>query len=378
MIVYWSMVLWTPIVYFFYFATKRENRIEQINREKKYSNPYKLSLFWALLLFGFFFFWMVIRKRTGDTVNYIGIYNNLTTDFGEGLSNIDWSGKETKGPLFQFYMLFVKCFISPNDTTFWIASITTFSILPLFIQLREYSVDFFTTSYMFITMQTFFWLMNGVRQALCVCILFGCINWIKDGKWIKFFIVVWIMSLVHQTCLILIPLYFVARFKPWRIKTAVFIFCIILIGLFSDSIFGGVDNMLADTAYSGATSQFAEDDGVNPIRVLFYFLPVLLAYNRRNELEEYYNDYPILPICINMSIVAFGLYFIGMFTSGILIGRLPIYAEVYNLLLFPYLFRFCFKNQPYIKAGIYILFLAYFYLTFQNVVYDSELTGWLV
>ena len=80
-----------------------------------------------------------------------------------------------------------------------------------------------------------------------------------------------------------------------------------------------------------------------------------------------------------MSLVSAALYLVGMFTSGILIGRLPIYCDVYDLILIPFLLQAAFDNQERkISKPIYTcVLLLYFYLLSSNCYYISDITGLL-
>ena len=72
----------------------------------------------------------------------------------------------------------------------------------------------------------------------------------------------------------------------------------------------------------------------NVFRVLVYSVPTILSLIGLKYIH-YEND-PVINFCANMSIVSTGLYIISMFTSGIFIGRLPIYASLYNYILLPW------------------------------------------
>lgn len=374
MIIYWSMILWAPIIYFFYTANNKE-AVKLTDYNINRGIQYKIPISYAIAVFAFFIFWIGMRTDIADTSTYIGMFDGVSTDFSYGWSQIDWEGKQ---PGFDIFNLFFKCFIS-QDSQWWLMCIAIVSGLCVMSVLRRYSVDFFYSSFLFMTMLTFTWMMNGMRQFICVSILFACCNWIKDGKYVKFFIAVLLLSTVHLTAILMIPIYFVVRAEPWSRRIALFIVGIILICIFSEPFFSGVDSALGNTAYAGATSQFEEDDGVNPLRVLFFAIPPVIAFWKREELKLYYDKLPMLKISINMSLAAACLYFVGMLTSGILVGRLPVYCDVYNLLLIPYLFHIAFKQgERRIVEVIYtIILLLYFYLMMRNWSYVSDLTGYI-
>ena len=77
-----------------------------------------------------------------------------------------------------------------------------------------------------------------------------------------------------------------------------------------------------------------------------------------------------------MSTISAGLYFVGMFTSGIMIGRLPIYFSLYNFILLPYLFNFIYtKSTKLLYTGFSILYLAFYYVSASKFYYISDVLG---
>ena len=375
MIIYWSMVLWVPLIYGLYNISHKKDPIQAKADIRNGVND-KIPLIFCLLVFGYFIFWIGNRKYVFDTYNYLLIFNSIPKDFNRAWSQIQWEGK---GPAFEAYTVLFKCFIS-LDYTWWLMSIAIICGLCVLHTIRKYSVDFFFSSFMFITLLTFTWMMNGMRQFFAVAVIFAFSDFLEEGKFLKYAVVVLLMTTFHPTCILMIPFYFVARAKPWHNATFVFIVAILLICFFADPFFAGVDNALSNTAYSGSVAQFSEDDGVNPIRVAFFAVFPIGAFILRKKLEPYYEKYPMLPISINMSLITAALYLVGVFTSGILIGRLPIYCEVFNHLLVPYILILGLNEneQKIVKPILVIVLLLFFYLTFamtQN--YHSDLTGYV-
>ena len=373
MIIYWSMVLWVPLIYFVYsLGHKEEVMLTDYNIQQGIQK--KIPIAYAIVVFGYFIFWIGMRRKFVDTNAYLAAFESIPTDFSTAWNQINWEGKS---PGFDIFNIIFKCFIS-QDSQWWLMTIAIISGVCIMVVVRKYSCSFFYSAFLFMTMLTFTWLMNGMRQFICVAFLFLFCDWIKDGKFIKFLILVLIMSTIHTTALLMIPIYFVARSKPWDKKIGLFIIGIILICIFAEPFFNGVENVLSGTAYEGSTEQFKEDDGVNPIRVLFYAIPPIIAFIFRQKLEPYYEKNPIIPICVNMSLITAALYLVGMFTSGILIGRLPIYCEVYNLVLIPYLLHYCFdKNIRNIVTIVYSCVLLLFFYLICPSYYHSDITGYV-
>ena len=375
MIVYWSMILWVPLIYGLYNISHKKDPVQARADIRNGVND-KIPLIFCLLVFGYFIFWIGNRKYVFDTYNYLFIFKSIPKDIDLAWSQIDWAGK---GPAFEVYNVIFKCLISDNYT-WWLMSIAILCGFFVMHTLRKYSMSFFFSCFTFMTLLTFTWMMNGMRQFITVAVIFAFADYIKDGKFLKYIFVVIIMSTFHPTCLLMIPLYFVARARPWSKMTLGFLSVILIVCVFSEPIFRGVNNALTDTAYSDSINQFENDDGVNPIRVAFFAVFPLGAFLLRKRLEPYYEKIPMLPICINMSLIADSLYLIGVFTSGILIGRLPIYCEIFIHLLIPYLLILGLTDEErrIVKPILVFVLLLFFYLTFavsQN--YHSDITGYI-
>lgn len=378
MIIYWSMLLWPAFIYLIYSAAnkRKEEKAFALSGNVKAVKPPesdKFPLSYAIIIFAFFTFWIGMRGPMFDTWLYIEEFNNIPADFSLAWSEIDW---DSKAPGFGAFNIIFKCFIS-KDYHWWLMTLAIISMLPLMQVLRKYSCDFFFSSFVFVALTTFTWPMNGMRQFICVAILFGCCDLIKDGKFIKFAIVVLLLSTVHYTCLMMLLVYFVAKSKPWQMRIFIFIIIIALACMFAEPLFAGLeDTVLSGTAYAGATAQFANDDGVNPLRALFYAVFPVLAFIRRKSLEEHYDSNPMLPIAINMSLVSAMLYVVGIFTSGILIGRLPIYCSVYNMILIPCIINYGFneKDRRIVRMFAVLYLMVMFYMECPGY-YNSDLTG---
>ncbi len=375
MIIYISMLIFPFVVYLLYSVSNTEKYesfvYDSIILTNQRKNKDKIPLFFCLLVFGYFTFWIGMRTYIADTTQYIISFNIIPLDFNTAWAEINWEGK---GPGFEVYKVLFKCFIS-SDYRWWLMSIAIISSLCVLVVLRKYSVDFFFSSFLFISTGTYFWMMNSMRQFTCVSLLFLCCDLVKNGKFLKFFIAVLLLSTIHTTALLMIPIYFVVRSKPWSFRIIFFIVIIIFICIFSEPFFAGMDDTLQGTNYSNISQIMQDDNGVNPIRVAFYAIPPILAFWKKNILQEYFKENKLLSICINMSLVAAALYLVSMFPSGTIIGRLPIYCEIYNLLLIPFILKYGFEEkESKIVRLVYILVLIlYFYLNCPPY-YHSDLT----
>lgn len=202
---------------------------------------------------------------------------------------------------------------------------------------RKYSSRYLVSFFLFIASTDYIsWMFNGIRQFLAVTITFIGIKFILDKKYAKAIILILIASLMHQSALVVIPFVFIAQGKAWNKKTLLFMIVVIIavagIGQFTNVL----DSMLAETQYKNVVSDWQSwnDDGTNALRVLVYAVPSILALIGLRFIRN--EDDKVINLCTNMSIVSVGFYIVSMFTSGIFIGRLPIYFSLYSYILLPW------------------------------------------
>lgn len=363
------MIVWVSVLGGLNHLIQRNSQVQYMKRSV-YKND--VPLFMALLTFGYIIFWVGIRSGVADTAAYIAGFNSTPVS----LSAIPqyWDFGDNKSPGFTTFNILFKHFIS-TDYHVWLMTIAIITGIPIMIVLRKKSEHFFYSTYLFITSIIFFWMLNGMRQFLVAAILFLLSDWIEKKKTIPFIMAVLVLATIHFTILVMIPMYFFVTAKPFGKKIALFILLLLLAIIFLEPFVSTMENALNDTAYSGVTNQFAQDDGVNPIRVLVMAVSPIIAFIGRKTIQK--EEDPFINICVNMSVICAGIYFLGIFTSGILVGRLPIYFEIYNIILLPHLLKVCFTKDS--SKIMFVLctvgFFAYYFLQMRSSYYVSDLTG---
>lgn len=368
LLIYNSMIVWIGCIGIFYYVRK-QSKEQFIPTSETEIVPIHV----AVLIFGYIIFWAGMRSGVADTEAYIKGFQNCSS----GLSIIPTIiSSDSKAIGFEVLSVFFKTLISDNYHV-WLMSIAIVSGVSIMLTIRKYSENFIYSAFLFIVTLDFYWMFNGIRQFLVAGILFLLSDWIVERRTIAVIIVVLLLSTIHFTAIIMIPIYFFVTERPFGGKMILFLCALIVCLVFLNPFLNTLDSALTGTGYSGFQTQFAEDDGVNPIRVLVMMIPTAIAFLCRRQIEEENNSY--VNLCINMSMVCVGIYFIGIFTSGILIGRLPIYFELYNLILLPYLIRNCFtKDSSQIMYGCSTVgYLMFYYFQMKDSFYVSDLTGWI-
>lgn len=318
----------------------------------------RANLFMALVTFSVIIFFASMRTTVGDTSTYIKMFNDYPLLSQAYDVIFDENARE---PGFRLFSILVKTFISDNYNV-WLFIIAIISGIGVMVPLYKYSCNFAISAFLFMVSCQFSWMFNGMRQFLVASIMFACTGLVLKNKTVLYIIIVCILSTIHQSALILIPMYFIAKGEPWSKRTMLFIGCIILAVLFASKFTNLLTDVVENTNYATSVNEFKDtDDGTNPIRILIESIPIIMAFIYRNKIKDKLT--PIIKLSINMSLIASGLYVISKIaSSGVLLGRLPIYFSMYNLILLPWLIKNIFETKE--KRLVYYLMVVFYLLFF--------------
>lgn len=325
---------------------------------------------YAIISMGYILFWASLRSGFVDTSAYIRFFQNAETGLTAAINSFSEGGKMAG---YNFIQILFKTIVS-SDFHYWLAFIAIATGIPIMTTLRKHSPDYLYSMFLFITSTMVIWMFNGIRQFLVAAIMFGLGYLIQERKMVKYIIAVILCSYIHSTVLFMLPIYFFVTDKPFGKRMLIFLAAVLSCAITIAPLMDSMDAMLQGTSYAANLQQFAEDDGVHPLRVALAFVPVVLAFLKRKTIAAQSNGY--INICINMSVISAGLYFVGMFTSGIMIGRLPIFFRLYNLILIPYLINFSYKERKELMYTIFsVVYIVFYYLMGQNYYYISDILG---
>lgn len=299
------------------------------------------------------------RGYFADTSAYIMSFRNMP----ESVSEISaYMQTVQKDELFSFVSLIIKVFITKNYEVY-LGILAAFQMFVLAKIYRKYSTDFFLSMFLFVASTDYIsWMFNGLRQFTAVCIILLGFYFILNKKYLFAIIIILFASFFHGSALLVIPFVFIVQGKAWNKKTLLFLFGVIIAVAFVDQFTDILDTALTDTQYKNVVSDWTlgQDDGTNFLRVLVYSVPALLSLYGKKKIDNA-ND-PLINICTNMSITSAGIYVVSMFTSGIYIGRLPIYFSLYSYILLPWeISRIFSKNlSNLITFFLYLCYIGFF------------------
>lgn len=297
---------------------------------------------WAFLIYLPLVIWSGFRGYVGDT----GAYMEMFREIPSGLRNISsYMDTIEKDKGFYLFSAVIKDLIGDNVNVYFII-LALIQVALLIKVYRKYSSNYIVTFFLFVASTDYIsWMFNGIRQFTAVTITFFAFEYILKKKYVPAVLIVLFAALFHGSALLVLPFIFIAQGQAWNKKTILFIIAVIVAVMFIGEFTDILDTLLAETQYKNVVSDWQEfqDDGTNIIRVLVYAIPSILSLVGLRFIK--YADDPVINLCTNMSIASVGFYVVSMFTSGIFIGRLPIYFSLYSYILLPWEIEHMFSEK---------------------------------
>lgn len=328
-------------------------------------NVYRWRFWAALLAFAPVIYLAALTAPRSDTVLYLTIYRKLSTSWSGLLANL---ATAESGQGFTVFEWIIKNISRGNESVFRVALALLHSIPVLYV-FRKYSDDFILSLYLFVATGCHIgWMMNGLRQFLAVSIIMAGTPLMLKKKYIPLIGVILLATTIHSSAILMLPVVFIVQGEAWNRKTLFFILIAIVMMYAFSRYTGLLDSLLENTEYAGVMANVTEmgDDGTNPIRVLVNSVPMIMALVGKKNMSEENN--PLINLCVNMSVITTGLYLVSMVTSGIMLGRLPIYTSLYSYILLPYLIKKIFTEESarLVTVSMIVLYFAYYLYAYRG------------
>ena len=294
----------------------------------------------------------------GDTSAYLSAFNESTTSISELVSGFN---ENTKDRGFLVFTAIVKSLIGSREILYFLL-IASICILCVMITYKKYSTNFLVSTFLFIASGDYLqWTFNGIRQFIPVAILFACIGLILKKKYVPLIVIILLLSTIHATALLMLPMIFIVQGKAWNKKTFFLTIVIILSITFVDQFTDLITNFMENTQYSGEVEQYLNTEGTSIQRILVYSIPALLSMIFKKYIDEA-ND-PVINLSSNMCLISALSYILSGFTSGLFLGRIPIYFSLYSYILIPWIIEKVFtdKSVKIVYIAMVCFYILYYY-----------------
>lgn len=312
---------------------------------------------YAFLLVLPYIIWAGFRGWVGDTPAYRRGFLNASSS----LMDIPalFAG-EVKDPGYDVLVIIMKAFLGDQVDIFFLI-IAAFQMISMVKVFRKYSENYWVSIFLFVGSCGYIsWMMNGMRQFIAVTMVFSCFDWLVQKRYVPLLLMILLASTMHQSVLLMVPIVFFVRGEAWGWKTIFALAVTMVIMMFADRFLPILDELLQNTQYDNAVDNM-NDDGMNAVRVLVNSVPALMSLFGLKYIRQAKD--PVINLCVNFSIFTMAISLVSMATSGIYIGRLPIYTTLYGYIALPWMINHIFEKRSarlvtYIMVAMYC---GYFY-----------------
>ncbi|WP_312755164.1 EpsG family protein [Rummeliibacillus suwonensis] len=237
---------------------------------------------------------------------------------------------------------------------------------------RKYSENPTLSLFLYFCFYYFVWTFSGLRQGMTLAIgIYYLLQCIEKNKFLKLIIVTIVLSFVHTSSIILIPLYLVSKIDFKKKTLIYFVLFSIFISLLPVGAFiqhlawiPFMDRILPYTAFSNGLNNIF--DFQSTIRIIFLCI-IFFYYDAYTSRGGYSKR------IINVYIISYCFYFLLKF-SEITAARIALYGGLLNIILLAN-FYYLYKDQVNkLIYAICLIALSALYLT-KELNSLEKLTG---
>lgn len=313
----------------------------------------------AILLTMPLILWATFRSGFGDSLSYALIFQRSPATFEELQSYLASNNVDVG---FYTFITVLKMMGVESYLTFFfiIASIQMWCMVYTF---RKYGQNFWLCIFLFVASTDYMsWMLNGIRQFVAVCMVFAGFGLMVRRHHAAFIALVLLASTFHSSALLMIPFGYIMLGPAFNRKTILAIIATICVVPVIDVLLPFLESSLVDTKFSTIMSNeiWANDDGTNIARVAVYSVPALMALVGRKYIQQANN--PEMNLCINASVLTMAIYLVSSVTSGIYIGRIPIYTTLHGYMALPWIIDQIFEQQTarLVKFAMVVCYVGFF------------------
>lgn len=341
-----------------YLIAKVGNQSYRVYAAGQYEKRYKW--FTAIMVIAVLTYTAATRHEYfGDTWAYVRGFQ-LTGNTWQDIVSVFEMDVKDKG--FQVLNVILKMLLG-NRYRAYLGVIAGFCLVCVISVYRRHSCNFFMTIFLFLASGEYVqWTHNGMRQFVAVAIIFAGTDLLLQKKYTQYIALVLFASTFHASALVMVPTILVVQGRAWNVKSIAMMLGIMVLASVNGLLNEILVSVMENSQYAGAVDSMLATGGTNGLRVLVFAIPPVMALIFRRRILQM--DIPLINLAVNMSVVSLGMYVISMFTSGIYMGRMPVYFSLYNYILLPWIIERFFEKASsrliYLCAmGCYMIYYYY-------------------
>lgn len=355
---YWWLLIWLFVggILLSYVPKKQEN-IFGI-QEKRWFISSAIIIVTPLIVWAGF--------RSINTVGFdTSVYQAVFLEAPSHLNQIpEYLETVTKDKGFSVLTVLIKSLVG-NSPEIYFLILAVLQMLCVALVYRKYSCDYWFSIFIFVTSTEYIsWMHNSIRQFTAVALIFAVAPLVFKKKYVPVIAMILVAGTIHGSALLMLPVIFIVQGKVLNKKTIACVIAVVVALLFVSQFTNLLDTLLSDTQYQNVVSDWRSfnDDGTSPLRAMVYSIPAILVLLGWKYIRDEEN--PVIQVAANASVITAALSWLSTATSGIFIGRLPIWTGLYaSGILLPWEIDnfFTRKSAKLVKFVAIICYIIFFY-----------------
>lgn len=300
-----------------------------------------------------------LRTSYNDTETYITHFMQSETaaDFFARDGLLDWTGN----PLSELYRDVVRDATTNYHIYFFFpAFLSSFAVVKLF---KRYSVNPAFSLLIFFSIGTYVMYIAALKQCFAMFFLLLALPYAIDRKYVRFYLLVFVAMLFHTHAFMfaIVPLLFG---KPWGKTSIGFLLAAIFAMATYDATLGAFMEYAQSIGALVAEIEVFDNNPINILRVIVYWVPALLALAFRKRLFS--NSTRTENLFVNMSMVSAFILMIGLVQAANLFARMAAYFEIATAIALPWMIKRLFtkRSAQFITICAAVLYFGYFLYEF--------------
>lgn len=316
----------------------------------------------------FFTVFVALRKTVGDTFYYMHSFNLMGDDNPVTIKLFFES-------MFTFFQNIIRNLT--DDPQWLIAFSAVFSIPVPFIILYKYCPRFEMAIFMFVAFSYLGGAMNGMRQYMAASIVLLATKYLfseKKTDFIKYAVIILIAYCMHNSAMIMLPLYFVVRRRAWQISSFLLIFGSVVGVVLFDAVLPSFLSVVEQTNFSEYAENgwftSGQEGGSSLIRAMFIAYPLVIAYLNRERLKMLGR---IGDILVNIVFISVAIHIVAMYNW--IFARLAIYLAIYFIIFTAWVVNYAVRPKDrsvYVFVTVLVYFLYSRMDSFMIAAYQSD------
>ena len=275
----------------------------------------------------FFTVMAALRKNIGDTFYYVHSFELYPG--GDNPVTVELFFTE----MFLFFQNLIR---NLTDDAQWLVAFSAIMSIPVPIYiLYKYCYPFEYSIYLFVAYGYLGGMMNGMRQYMAAAIVLCGTKFLfslKRGSFIKYAVIIALAWSMHNSALIMLPLFFVVRRKAFQFSSYLIVIGSVVATFAFETLLPSFLGAVEDTSYSQYANNgwftSGTEGGSNIGRVFLAIVPIVIAYMNQDRMKMLGH---IGDILVNFSFINAAICLIA--TNNWLFVRLTVYMMVYYMIL---------------------------------------------